>query len=66
MTEKLTSPIDEPKIAAQEMLALLVQAGAFTPSGALLSTSAGQNAASAMIATHKALTTYYATLSKQP
>jgi hypothetical protein len=63
MLEKLTSPTAYPEDAAQELLALLTEAGAFTPkSAALTGTACGQSTAEAMIATHKALTAYYKTL----
>lgn len=60
MTEKLTSPIDKPKIAAQEILALLVESGAFKPSTVLNAPSIGKQ----LITLHQELTAYYETLSK--
>lgn len=63
MLEKLSTPLEYPEEAAQEILALLAQSGAFNPnSGHLTSTGIGEHAADAMIAIHKKLTTYYKTL----
>ncbi|MFJ3372812.1 hypothetical protein [Pseudomonas sp. NPDC086251] len=65
MTKKFTSPITHPNIAAQEILACLVEAGSFSPHDRFLSGSAdGDRAADAMIAVHKALSAYYASLLK--
>lgn len=63
MSEKITSPSHNPALAAQEILALLAEAGSFTPqSGFLSGADSGEAVAKAMIAIHKALTAYYATL----
>ena len=63
MIEKLQDPKSYPAHAAQEILALLVQAGAFSKHDRYLNgTTDGEKAAEAMIAAHKALTAYYKTL----
>lgn len=65
MTEKLTTPTTSPAVAAQEILALLAESGAFNPNaGHLTTTAGGDSVADAMIAIHKKLTAYYATLAK--
>lgn len=65
MTEKLCTPSENPELAAQEILALLAEAGSFTPqSGFLSGSDSGEAVAKAMIAIHKSLTAYYKTLSQ--
>lgn len=65
MIEKLTSPNASAEAAAQEILAMLAEAGSFTPqSGFLSGSDSGEAVAKAMIAIHKSLTAYYKTLSQ--
>lgn len=64
MLEKLTSPTAYPEDAAQELLALLVESGAFGcgENQIINSTARSGAAADAMIDIHKKLTAYYKTL----